>query len=176
MLALAFGIQKETSAQVEFVIPMTRGWNMISAPVIPEERDITVMFQDIVERDNLIIVKDGFGGFYLPEFNFNNMADWDFRNGYLVKLARDDNLLIEGEPVDSETPIPLRRGWNMVAYFPEQRIQAWDAFLNIRRQLIIVKDIEGHFFSYDFAMLVLWLERSQGYQVKVSNDVELIWP
>ncbi|MFH0764849.1 MAG: hypothetical protein V2A61_00355 [Calditrichota bacterium] len=172
---LALGVLVKASAQVEFVVPMRGGWNMISAPVIPVDPRTEVMFREIVRRDNLIILKDGDGRYYLPRWEFINLPPWDFRKGYQVKLANDDTQTITGELVDPETPIPLRRGWNIVAFFPEQRLQAWNAFFNIRRQLIIAKDVKGHFFYYSLEMLVLLMERGQGYQVKVSENVELVW-
>ncbi|MFH0764851.1 MAG: hypothetical protein V2A61_00365, partial [Calditrichota bacterium] len=64
---LALGVQLKTYAQVEFVVPMTRGWNMISAPVIPDEPNTEVMFREIIRNGNLIIVKDGEGHFGVPD-------------------------------------------------------------------------------------------------------------
>jgi len=176
MLALAFGIQKETSAQVEFVIPMTRGWNMISAPVIPVEPRIEVLFREIVRRDNLIILKEGDGHFYIPGWGFINTPPWDFRQGYQVNLDNDDTLIIRGEMVNPETPIQLIRGWNMTAYFPEGQVTAETAFANIANALLIAKDGFGKFYvpEYNFYNMEE-LRRGRGYLVKVREAVDLIW-
>lgn len=156
-------------------VTLTRGWNLISSNIDPNVRDIQALFSDLVVGETLLIVKDGFGRFYLPTHDFNNIPFWNFRKGYQVKLAEVDTLIISGEPVDPETPIRLHRGWNLIAYFPEQRLHARDAFANIENQLIIAKDGIGDFFMYDINLLELWLERGQGYQVKVREDVELVW-
>ena len=161
---------------VEFVIPMRAGWNTISAPVIPEERRIEVMFGEIVRRDNLIIMKDGDGHFYLPDWEWIMDPFWDFRRGYQVKLAGDDTLTITGEPVDPETVIQLVRGWSLIAYFPEEQLNAVTAFANIEDLLIIAKDEFGGFYSpeYDFNNMDV-LRPGRGYIVNVREDVELVW-
>ncbi len=175
LIMLALGAQTTATAQDVFAIPLQRGWNLISAPIIPENADIEVIFRDVVERDNLFLCINENGRFYIPQYDFNNIPNWDFHKSYWVKVIEADILIITGERVDPETPIQLRRGWNMVAYFPEQRLHARGAFWNIRRQLMLAKNGRGRFFIYNIQFLELWLERGQGYQVKVSENVELVW-
>ena len=177
-ISIISGSQYTVIAQdeVEFVIPMSRGWNTISAPVIPEERRIEVMFGEIVRRDNLIIMKDGDGHFYLPDWEWIMDPFWDFRRGYQVKLAGDDTLTITGEPVDPETVIQLVRGWSLIACFPEEQLNAVTAFANIEELLIIAKDEFGNFYApeYNFNNMEE-LRQGRGYCVKVSEAVEFVW-
>ncbi|MFH0764897.1 MAG: hypothetical protein V2A61_00605, partial [Calditrichota bacterium] len=67
-------------------------------------------------------------------------------------------------------------GWNMSAYFPETEVEAPVAFSNIEEVLLMAKDGSGNFYipERDFNNMPP-LSRGQGYQVKVSADVDLIW-
>ena len=110
ILLILSGVIQAQPEEVEFVIPMRAGWNMISAPVIPENTDMEAIFSEIVERENLLICRNEHGQFYAPGWNYNNIPNWDYHRGYWVYLAEDDTLIITGERVDPETPIQLRRG------------------------------------------------------------------
>ena len=160
----------EAPVDQDFAVALAEGWNLISVSVAPEENDVPWIFRDLVRRESLTIVKDGFGRFYSPADDFNNIPCWNF------KMAEADSLFIGGEPVAADTPIPLERGWNMIAYFPEDEIEAPAAFANIAGELIIVKDGDGNFYlpAEDFNNMPP-LRRGSGYLVKVREDVELVW-
>ena len=148
----------------------------MSAPFVPEDNDVPCMFRELVQRDNLAMVKNGFGRFYRPELEFNNIPFWNFREGNLVKMTEADRLIITGEVVEPDTPIPLQEGWNMTAYFPEEEVEAPVAFKNIADELIIAKDGAGNFYlpAEDFNNIPP-LRQGLGYQVKVARNVELTW-
>ncbi|NQT33995.1 hypothetical protein HQ587_02300 [bacterium] len=152
------------------------GWNLISSPVDPEERDIPTLFAELTEEGSLNMVKDGAGRFYLPEFNYNNIPFWNYREAYLVKMAEGDTLNIFGEPVDPDAPIPLENGWNFVAYFPEEEVEAPVAFGNIEQVLLIGKDGRGRFYApvWDYNNMPQ-LRRGSGYKVYVEEGVVLRW-
>ena len=159
-----------------FIVDLSRDWNMVSAPIDPDQPGIIPFFAELVERGTLLFVKDGLGRFYSLEFGFCNIPDWDFRLGYLIKMSAEDNLNIVGDLVPSDTPIPLLEGWNLIAYFPEDEIEAPDAFRNIRRALTMAKDGDGRFYNpeHNFNSM-LPLRRGEGYMVKVTEEIDLIW-
>ncbi|MFH0765876.1 MAG: hypothetical protein V2A61_05590 [Calditrichota bacterium] len=159
-----------------FEVSLAAGWNLISAPIEPLNQDIRVVFSILREPDALQAVKGAFGRFYLPAFNFNNIDSWDFRYGYLVKVSRETILPFNGGPAPADTPIPLYRGWNIVSYLPETERDQFEAFFNITRELIIVKDGQGRFYwpEQDFNNMPL-MNQGTGYQVKVSRGVVLVW-
>jgi len=166
----------EGDAPDPFVITLEEGWNMISAPVIPERRDVLLVFHELVERGSLLMAKDGQGRFYCPEFNFCNMPRWNIRGGYLVNVNRDEELSIAGEFIPPDMPIPLEEGWNMIAYFPEEELEAPEAFRNIEDVLLIAKDGEGRFYlpERNFNNMEP-LSRGSGYMVKVNRETALVW-
>ena len=176
---IEFGVYQldyEIGDNADFQISMHEGWNLVSSPFVPEDRDIEALFSRLTVRQNLIMVKDQNGRFYLPAHDFNNIPFWDVNYGYQVKLNADDNLWITGEEVEADRPIPLQQGWSLAAYFPEQAIETRTAFANIADQLLMAKDGDGQFYTpeHNFNNIPP-LHRGAGYQVKVSEEVELIW-
>ena len=158
-------------------IELAEGWNLISSYYsILHINSMEYIWREQVERDELIIAKDGEGRFFLPAFDFNNIPLWNFREGYLAKMAEASTLQIDGEPVEADTPIPLDEGWSMIAYFPEEEIEAPEAFRNIEDVLIQAKDGEGRFYlpEQEFNNMQP-LRRGLGYMVKVTEEIELIW-
>ncbi len=160
----------------EAIVRLAEGWNLISSHIDPRERRIPVLMRGLEHVEALVMVKNHFGQFYRPAHNFNNIPRWDGRLGYLMNVNRATSLHMEGEAFEADTPIPLRQSWNMVSYFPAQEVEAPDAFRNIADNLIIAKDGHGNFYipQQDFNNIPP-LRRGQGYQIKVSEEVNLIW-
>jgi len=160
----------------EATLHLNRGWNLYSSHINPVNNSILDLFSVLVDRETLALVKDFRGRFYTPLHNFNNIPFWDYSQGYLIKVTEDDSLLIEGEIIPSDVPIPLDEGWNMVAYFPEELVEVSDAFVNIEDVLLIVKDGEGHFYIPEREFNNMQpLRRGLGYMVKITEEFDLIW-
>jgi len=161
---------------VSYTLRMLQGWNMVAIPIIPEEDDIIEMWSPVVERDHLTVLKDQDGRFYNPAFRFNNIPFWNFRNGYQVNLTDPDTLVIIGEPIPEDFAIPLEAGWNIINYFLPFETDAIIAFANIVDILAIAKDVNGNFYSPEFGFSNMGnLVQGNGYQVKVTEDGELVW-
>ena len=67
-------------------ISLLNGWNMIGYTCY-DDLDVSLAFDDI--EDKIIIVKDGQGNAYLPEWNFNGIGDLIYANGYQIKVNED---------------------------------------------------------------------------------------
>ena len=160
----------------EHCIPLREGWNLLSSVCPPADPAMPTVWADVVGRGNLFMTKNQSGQFYRPGV-FNNMAPWDVHQGYMAKLNEADTLVIVNVPVAEDTPIPLRQGWNMVAYFPEAELDVRDAFANIIDDLIIAKNINGQFYIPARGFTNMNLHgRGNGYQVCVRQVVELVYP
>jgi len=61
----------------------------------------------------------------------NGIGNWIVTEGYLVKMFVDDSLIIGGDAVDPATPVPVATGFQFVSYFPENPMNAIDAFATI---------------------------------------------
>jgi len=159
-----------------FEVPLHRGWNLISIPRIAYENTFEGLFAPLIDAGVLVMVRDGDGRFMRPDRGFSNLPDFDPLLGYQVMASDACTLRVEGRPVSAAVPIPLSEGWNMVAYLPAEEQEARPAFEAIRDELIIAKNGSGNFYvtSVDFSNLPP-LSQGQGYQVKVRQDVEMVW-
>ncbi|MBT7787259.1 MAG: T9SS type A sorting domain-containing protein [Calditrichaeota bacterium] len=155
---------------------LVEGWNLISGNVVPENLDVRELTSPLVEGDLLIIMKNGLGQFYLPEHNFNNIDQWEVSDGYQVNVREATHWEISGAPIESDTPIALREGWNMKAYFPRHPIEAPVAFAGITEILEIAKDGIGNFYLPEFGFSNMGnLIEGLGYQLKMTQAAELVY-
>lgn len=75
----------------DYPIPLDPGWNMVGY-LLQESMDAEIVFEDIVDDNNLTIVKDGFGNAFLPDWDFNGIGDMSPGKGYMVKVIQADIL------------------------------------------------------------------------------------
>ncbi len=158
------------------VLDLTGGWNMVSLNVTPEDLDIVNMMQPIVESGHLQLMKDGWGRFYLPEHGFCNIPQWEISDGYQMMVTEDVEFEVTGEVIPPDEPIALEEGWNLKAYYPLNPVNAVAALAGIVDELEIAKDGWGNFYlpAFDFSNMGD-MEPGQGYQFKVTEDVELVY-
>ena len=157
-------------------LDLLMGWSLVSVNLQPDEEDVVVLTENLVEEDILLLMKDGFGNFYSPADGFNNIPGWDAAQGYQIKMRREGELVLEGLTVMWNDPIDLIQGWNMVAYFPRTPVDAIAALSGIRDRLLIAKDGDGNFYipEWDFSNMGNMIE-GRGYQMKLAEDTELIY-
>jgi len=166
----------EGPVQAQRTIRLEMGWNMVSVNLQPDPDDIIELTRELVDAELLLLMKDGEGRFYSPEFGFCNIPGWNVADGYQVKMDDVGELTLEGITVMADDPIPLGEGWNMISYYPRLPVDAVVALSGIVDRLIIAKDGEGHFYNPEWGfsnmgnMQELW-----GYQVKVTEDLELVY-
>lgn len=94
------------SIVAEAAIPLTEGWNM--AAYYPRRSvEATLALSGLAESDHLIIAKDGFGHFYVPEYGFSNMGLMREGRGYQYRVDADVELsyvqMMDGAPERNES-------------------------------------------------------------------------
>jgi len=175
-------------------IRLYEGWNMISINILPmpydsfwvreEGPDIILMMEQLrIDEDNhhVLLMKDGDGRFYLPDWGFNNIPYWNLTEGYQVKVDEDVEAVWAGELIPADSNIPLEEGWNIIAYFPTYELDAsapdFYVLSTIIDHVLIAKNNDGQFLlpPWDFSNMPPWRE-TQGYHVKVDEDVMLNYP
>jgi len=156
-------------------IYLEEGWNMISSYIIPETLDLIPLMNQIEEY--LLIVKDGNGLAYLPEWEFNGIGDWDFKQGYQLKISAPTALHIEGltvQPEDHPLQIPL--GWSLISYLRQNPTDVGEVFENLIEEIILIKNSAGLAYLPDWDFNGIGnLQAGQGYQIKASSDIELYY-
>ncbi|MDP8240235.1 MAG: T9SS type A sorting domain-containing protein [Candidatus Hatepunaea meridiana] len=156
------------------VLDLNIGWNMVSVNLQPEEEDVEVLLAGLVEAGLVIMMKDGAGHFYRPEFNFNNIPGWFVDQGYQIKMRDVGELRLAGISVLRDDPIRLEEGWHLVSYYPNFPIEATLALSNIEDHLIIAKDGFGNFYipEWEFSNIGN-MSAGQGYYLNVDAEVVL---
>ncbi len=160
----------------ERTIRMTMGWNMVSVNLQPDEEDVVVLTRGLVDDEILLMMKDGFGHFYRPDFNYNDIPGWFVEQGYLMKVTDDCELTLEGMSVLWNDPIDLIEGWQIASYYPRVEVDARIALSGIVDNLQIAKNGNGNFYlpAWDFSDMGN-LRQGQGYMLKMTEDTRLIY-
>ena len=187
-------VNLSTSGDREMTIAFRQGWNLISINVSPgiefyaegEDRgpDVEFMVDQLrIDEDShhVILLKNENGQFFLPAFGFNNIPYWDLTQGYQVNLDEAVEAVYSGQPIPFDADVPLAEGWNFVAYYPKYELDAsspdFYVLSSIIDNVLTAKDSNGRFMlpAFNFSNMPDWLE-SQGYMIKVDQDVILIYP
>ena len=173
-------------------VNLMRGWNTISLNVVPpramwagaQGADVRRMLASLrVDENNhhVQVFKNDLGEFYLPQFDFNNIAYWSLVDGYQVKVDADVTIEWSGEAINPAADIPLAEGWNTVPYYPNYLLSA-DApdlpvIASIRDRVLVAKDDMGRFMlpEFNFSNMYPWAA-GKGYQIKVDAACTLNYP
>ena len=168
-------------------------WNMISINIDPREfyqdEDAEgpwhiAMFEELrVDGEHVVeLLKDDEGRFWIPAWDdFTNIPYWDLTRGYQIKVNEAAEITWEGDPISAQADIPLYAGWNIIAYFPTYELDASAPDFYVLSPIIehvsLACDDDGNFMipAWGFSNMPPWRE-TQGYQVKVDEDVVLNYP
>ena len=180
---------------VERTVELGQGWGMMSINIVigdefhrrAEGPDVRDMFADFADYEfevydgdlthNIILLKNGIGRFWNPEFGFTNIDYWNYPEGYLIKLNEAADITWEGATIPADADIPMSTDWNMIAYFPTYALDAssggnFYVLSPIIDRVIIAKEgSEGHFMipAFGFSNMQPW-SQGFGYQVKLNDD------
>ncbi|WP_336621976.1 BACON domain-containing protein [Neolewinella lacunae] len=158
----------EADASKEQTIGLAAGWNMISAYVAPEEANVLSILGDIA--DQVILFKNDQGQSAIPSFNINAVGDWAPTQGYQVKMRTATELVLQGTLLDPSMPIPIRRGWQMIAYPRQEASSIVDRMASLGSTLEIVKNNAGQAYIPAFGINNIGqLLPGQGYQLKATT-------
>ncbi|HEX7071600.1 MAG TPA: T9SS type A sorting domain-containing protein [Rhodothermales bacterium] len=152
-------------------IQLGQGWNLVSGRVLP----VNAQLDDIFGAD-VVMVKDGSGAMYYPEFNIDGIGEWDATAGYMVYARAAHTLNLEGEGVTQTTPIPLSAGWNMMAYLPTTAMSPQMALAGIADKVVLLKNGAGDVWMPEFNLNTIGtLQPGAGYQIHVRSAANLVY-
>ena len=168
---LSQGFQQNTVAYQD--IDLRDGWGAVSTRVKPYDSELNVVYADVM--DNLTLVKNNEGNVFMPEINFNNIGDWEFKEGYKYFMENSEVLTIRGSRVIPElNSVNLNQGWNMFSYL---RINNSDVVISldeIADDIVIVKDQNGGVYLPEYSYNAIGnFNSGQGYQIKTTNQASL---
>ncbi len=158
-------------------INLTSNWNLVSMNLQPDDENVGLLVSDLVNAQELVMVRDQYGKFYLPSRSgFTNMDAWSAETGYWILMNSPQTLTLSGTTIRSDQPIQLDAGWQIVAYYPRLAMSPENAFVSIDENLVLAKDGNGRFYSpeWDFNSLEM-CRNGKGYIVNLREADELIW-
>jgi mono/diheme cytochrome c family protein len=155
-------------------LALAPGWNFVSSRVAPSDSSIDQVFSDV---RGLSAVKNVDGQAYLPQLNINQIGTWSTTEGYKVHVEDAQNTTITGDPVERDTPIELKEGWNLLPYYPGEPMDAATALAPIADAVKVVRDEDGNEYvpsqgTNDIGDLV----PGDAYAVYVVTDTTLVYP
>ncbi len=145
-----FLVTEYTPSIVEFSLNLTRGWNMVSLPVTPDD-------------SNASTVLDGVGWYQLVMWNRTGYYEAEVMEageGYWLLVLDDVNVSIIGVPV-TEVSLNLTRGWTLSGG-PYGAVDADAAFPGFYQLVSWIE--QGYYLSSSF-------KSGLGYWVLVLNNM-----
>jgi hypothetical protein len=168
-------------ATMEQIINLTEGFQFISTNVEPQNPDMTVVVQEVL-NDDLEYIRDSEGSVFRkigPNW-VNGIGDWIGTEGYLFKTTATGQFTISGDMIAYNEPIELVTGFQFVSYLPIDQMDALSAFATILNDdLDLIRNSSG---STLRKIGPNWVNGigdcfpGEGYIVKMFADGELIYP
>lgn len=161
------------------------GWNLVSLNLSPGGASLRTLLGKLEQKGTLVKVLDEEGNSLDNLGLFGGWHDAIGRHrtteGYKVKVNAADTLLLWGQPLELPLSIPLKAGWNIIA-FP--LLEARDALevmggVIARGTLVKVQDEKGNALE-DLGSHGGWVNRiglfqpGEGYKVRVLTDEVLV--
>jgi hypothetical protein len=116
----AFVMEEIMAAQTKtHDIQLAAGWNDLSSYLNPTEKNIADLLEDLGED---LIIMYHFEEIYWPEEGINTIGEWDYQNGYLVKLQNEKSMSIKGMMPESQS-ISIVPGWNLIPVLSSQPVE-----------------------------------------------------
>jgi hypothetical protein len=169
---LTFGFQVGAYQSISLV----NSWNIYSLYIHPINSNISDILDPFVNQ--VIIVKDGEGNIFWPQYGVNSIGAWQTGKGYQIKMISYQLLTLYGEQlVPENTPVNIPIGWSMLGYLRQNQALIELLLQPIQSELIIVKDGDGMIYwpTYGINQIINMLP-GRGYQIKMSSGAILTYP
>ncbi len=169
------------SQEIAQTIPLNTGFQFVSSRIDVENPDMLIVLEDIL-NENLAYVRNS-NGEVLRKIGpnwVNGIGEWIVDEGYLFKMFADDSFTITGSLVNPSTPVPVAFGFQFVSYFPENPMDALDAFATIiGDDLDFIRNSQGQTLRKIGPNWINGIgdcQPGEGYLVKMFADGEIIYP
>ena len=160
------------SVGITHSIELSSGWSLFSTYICPFEPNFESIMTDIENDNSLVILKDGDGLVYWPEFNINNIGNLVNGMGYLIKTQNEATLNIYGTELNYNYPIEIGDGWSYLGYLNQECYSAIEMMDPIINDFIILKNSDGLVYWPMFEINAIGnMCPGEGYQINVENAV-----
>ncbi len=158
------------------IIILPASWSIFSTYIQPSQQGIADVVSPVLP--NLLIVKNWDGQPYWPQYGVNLIGDIVPGQGYQVKMATADTLVIEGIIIGPDTlPIIIQVNWSIIGYLRTTPAPVEEMLSGIAGSVIIVKDGNGQSYWPQYGVnLIGYMQPGQGYQIKMTAEDTLTYP
>ena len=162
------------------IIELNEGFKFVSSRIEVENPDMFVVLENVL-NENLDYVRNTNGAVLRkigPNW-VNGIGNWITSEGYLFKMFGDETLELNGEVINSQTPIDLFTGFQFVSFLPETAIDALIAFEGILTDdLDYIRNSSGGMLRQIGPNWVNGIGNAnpgEGYLIKMFAEGELIY-
>ncbi|MCX6257464.1 MAG: T9SS type A sorting domain-containing protein [Bacteroidia bacterium] len=126
----------------------------------------------------VIIIKDGNGNIFWPQYYVNNIGNILIGDGYQVKMLSSQTLEISGSVIIPEiTPVTIPSGWSILGYLRETPASVITLMNSVVSNVIIMKDGDGNIYWPQYLVNNIGnMQPGKGYQIKTNALCILIYP
>ena len=141
---------KVFTTNIDQVLTMNAGWNIFSTRALPDNPDMKVLFQPLIDNGMLVKIMDEegkslenygiFGGWT------NNIGNISPTKGYKIMVGDNCQVTLNGLPVAYPYAIPLATGWNIMGFPHDIEIDGKTIIQELidRGTLVKVQDEKGN--------------------------------
>ncbi len=163
-------------------INLLNGWSLISTNVNPNFPDVEEMFDGLP----IYILKNGAGQMFWPLAQVNSIGDWNYLEGYNVKMNANADLLVEGLRLYPENEsIHIPAGWSYIPYLRTTSLLMYDLIPPVS-PLYLQMDLSGQDIIKNTAGDLYWppfqihnignMNPGEGYQIHLTDPYSLVYP
>jgi C1A family cysteine protease len=156
------------------IITLPEGWSGVSSYLLPQNANVTNIFQNI--QDELILVQD-MNGVYWPEAGMNTLGLWNAHHGYKIKLTEAVDLEFSGYDMVNHT-MQLQAGWNLIPVICSGDVVCGEVFDGLGNDLTVVKEVAGInvFWPGEGVETLEHLTSGKSYMVKMEAPATITFP
>jgi hypothetical protein len=157
-------------------ITLPVGWSIFSTYIDPFTPNIDSIFQSIVQ--DVVIVKDGDGLVYWPQFGLNVIGSLSIGKGYQAKMLLANLTEICGTVVTPETTvIMIPQGWSMIGYLRQAPADIAVMMSPVVSEIELVKNGSGQVYWPQFNLNAIGnMIPGKGYQIKLYSPQSFYYP
>ena len=158
-------------------IELNSGWSLFSTYICPFESNVELVMEELVNNNDLVILKNGGGSVYWPEFGINNIGDLVNGTAYLAKTETETTLNIYGTILTYDYPINIESGWSFLGYLHQECYSPVDMMLPIINDFVILKNGAGLVYWPMFQINSLGtMCPGEGFQINVESTINFSYP
>lgn len=166
----------ESTLYETYALNIYSGWNMISSNIDISGYSFSSIFGTIINNSNFFI-KDEMGNVYWPEWDINDIGNWNITKGYQIYSPENYILALYGFYLTpNQHPIFLNSGWHIIPYLKSFPVSVSTALNTINNNYLLVKDNFGDVYWPEWGIddIGNMLPR-QAYQIYMNEADTLIY-